>query len=497
VAAETTEWDSYWHPVRLLGSESLNAHLVDLHSAWKGYLNSGFSPEYLKGYCLTYFRLVETVDALSVPSGQEELLRRAMSAVVGFECMGILDSEGFDLPFAAATTTLRNPVYLLARLKWPSVPHSTRFLPLVTLGDGGVASFSHYRRYRLSDDGEFSLLVFPRNDPPGHPRSLAAISRLAGTIGRPSDPFVDDRAARLWENVVRPLVEQASSPDKKSLMAFVDIGAGSGALIAAITHNLAEWATDAKSLRVRVSLVENSTTGVSPRFNEDKVRSFLDKVSRIRMDYRDWLAQPLFREADATVTIAFACKVFDMRSPFDVRAFRTGDLPNPPAEESWFEGPGRSVVTALAGSTDLTESLLVSSQRFQVDDGHVFSQPALSEYFRGVLRVTSGPAVAGAAAASTMGEALHLPVRVFNPTALVTSRGRSVLEGVLARCDYLLIEDADLRPSDLLAHLEAFRLLSQLGVEDLTAKMGLTGNYAYLIWNKGRVQPNLGGERIL
>jgi len=72
-----------------------------------------------------------------------------------------------------------------------------------------------------------------------------------------------------------------------------------------------------------------------------------------------------------------------------------------------------------------------------------------------------------------------------------------VLGGVLARCDYLLIEDADLRPSDLLAHLEAFRLLSQLDVEDLTAKMGLTGNYAYLIWNKGRVQPNLGGERIL
>ena len=154
----------------------------------------------------------------------------------------------------------------------------------------------------------------------------------------------------------------------------------------------------------------------------------------------------------------------------------------------------RSVVASLLSGDTFADSLMVSSQRFQVQSGHVFSQPSLSDYFRGVRRVSAGRGVPEAEQDANL---LHLPVRIFNPSSLVTTRGRSVIERILARSDYLLIEDADLRPSDLLAHLRAFNVASELRVEDLASLMRLTGNYAYLIGARARRPLALGGERIL
>lgn len=481
------DWSTYWRPVFALRNTDLNSRIAALCSAWERYISSGFQAEHAPAYCLRYSSLLEAIASLQAETPDSEFLRRATAAVVGFECLAILDSDTFSMPFAATTTTLRNPVYLLARLKWPDVPHSTRFLPLITLGGGGVAAYSHYRRYRLSDDGDFSLLIYPRNDPAGHPRSLAAVAKLANTMGMASDPFVADRAARLWNHVLQPLSFDAASPGDVGRVHFLEIGAGTGALVAALSEHLVNSPVGS-GLKLRILLVETSASTLSPRFSSDSLREHVENLAVVNNDYRRWLSEAPALPVKADLRIAFACKVFDMMSHFEVQTHARGTLPAPPAEDAWFSESQRSIVNCLRTKTFDPDSLLVSSHRFQVEDGHILSQAALSDYFASVGAVSTK-------LASGRHAALVLPVRLFDPSSLVTSNGRSVIAAVLSRCDYLVIEDADLRPRELLTHLRQFRL-ADVAVQDMTTAMGLLGNYAYVLWNRANATPSLSGYRI-
>ena len=68
---------------------------------------------------------------------------------------------------------------------------------------------------------------------------------------------------------------------------------------------------------------------------------------------------------------------------------------------------------------------------------------------------------------------------------------------LVENCDYVVIEDADLRPQDLVEHIETFSLHSTT-IQDMTKALGLTGNRAYVVWlkNKPREEPNFGDEQI-
>jgi hypothetical protein len=92
-------------------------------------------------------------------------------------------------------------------------------------------------------------------------------------------------------------------------------------------------------------------------------------------------------------------------------------------------------------------------------------------------------------------EGVWLPLRAFDSDSLVTSNGASVLSRLLDHCDYLIVEDADLRPRDLVEHLRTFSP-QNAAAEDITSVMHLTGNYAYILWSRGQRAPELGGERL-
>ena len=94
-------------------------------------------------------------------------------------------------------------------------------------------------------------------------------------------------------------------------------------------------------------------------------------------------------------------------------------------------------------------------------------------------------------------EGLFLPVRSFNPECLITSGGESVLSCLVDNCDYAIIEDADLRPQNLVEHMKAYSLNS-ITIQDMTKVLGLTGNYAYVIWSNNKLQkePHFGGKFI-
>ena len=291
--------------------------------------------------------------------------------------------------------------------------------------------------------------------------SLSAIGSFIKSIGSSTDPFVNDRAGRLWEHVLQPLVMQLKRGGELKSVEIVDIGSSTGSVVGKIAANLVDSTVDTTELRLRIILIDSAPSLLSREFSDPALRAQLDDVQQVTSDYREWVADVPSRQSRSyELRIAFACKVFDMASDFDIRTFGDGELPAPPSGLAWFDEESRRVTRALIIAP--YESLLVSSQRFAVDEGHVFAQPSLSTYF-GALNQMS-------VRESTVPSGLQLPVRVFDPSTLLTSSGESAIESVLRGYDFLVIEDADLRPADLLQHLQAGGS-NEIAALDLTASM--------------------------
>lgn len=88
-----------------------------------------------------------------------------------------------------------------------------------------------------------------------------------------------------------------------------------------------------------------------------------------------------------------------------------------------------------------------------------------------------------------------LPVRSFNPECLTTKDGKSVITCLSENCDYIIIEDADLRTQDLINHVTEYSL-SELTIYDMTKALRLKGNNLYVISSKKVLNPPLTGKRI-
>src|SRR3989304_2099307 len=101
------------------------------------------------------------------------------------------------------------------------------------------------------------LLVSPAIEPPRRPRSFRLVASLASALGSVGDPFAGARAERLWRNVLRPILQgiYAGSPSRAPIE-LVDVGAGSGALMAALSRELVAWSQAAGfTPRLRLWLV--------------------------------------------------------------------------------------------------------------------------------------------------------------------------------------------------------------------------------------------------
>ena len=412
---------------------------------------------------------------------------------MSFECFTINEGASGPEGGAAGTTTLRNPCYLLAKLKWPDAPDDTRFLPLVAAGDAGTNDlFYHYRRYRLSEDGPLALLVYPAIDPARRPSSFRLVASLASALGSVGDPFVGTRAERLWRNVLRPILEGIHADlSSRAPIELVDVGAGSGALTAALCRELVAWSQAAGlSPRLRLWLVDLAPPAAMSVFRTPPLGRFVEGLMVISRDYRTWLASPRPLPAASGLRVAIASKIFDVSSRFSIDNFRTDVLSSAVVNPRILEGERYMPERCLAPGGEGPDALQMSSARVMVTEGHVFPLASLSRFFQGLRLISQSDP--GDRAEE---DRLWLPVRSLEPESLVTGDGASVIGRLLEQCDYFIVEDADLRPVDLVDHLRAFSL-EGIPAYDMTRAMGLTGNYAYVLWPKGRREPQLEGERI-
>jgi hypothetical protein len=478
--------------VHWLGSPQIDRALRQLGAVWQKYIASSFDPSLVREYCFRYFSLLDAVLSAGDELSASPLWQRALQAVLGFECFTINEETFGPEGGAAGTTTLRNPCYLLAKLRRPDGPDDTRFLPLILAGDGGPNGlFFHYRRYRLSEDAPMSLLVYPAIDPARRPRSFRLVGTLASALGSVGDPFAEARAERLWRNVVRPILQgvHAGWPNRVPIE-LVDVGAGSGALTAALSRELVAWSQVAGfAPRLRLWLVDLAPPAAMSVFRAPPLGRFVENLVSVGRDYRTWLASPRPLPVAPGLRVALVSKILDVSSRFAIRNLRT-DVLSSLVEPGELEQKRYMPERCLAPSGEGPKALQMSSSRVMVPEGHAFPLASLSGFFRG-LRLVSQPATDDDAEE----DGLWLPVRSLDPQSLVATDGASVIGRLLEQCDYLIVEDADLRPGDLINHLRAFSL-EGIVVHDMTRAMGLTANYAYVLWPRGRKEPQLEGERI-
>jgi hypothetical protein len=387
---------------------------------------------------------------------------------------------------------MRNPCYLLAKLKMPDALDDFQFLLIVTVtGTKKPELFYHYRQYTLSLDSSASLMFYPAVSEKKRSASFRLINSLAGGVSYGVDPRTRERAKRIYQGIIRPVLETNRLIDSRAhSLELVDVGAGSGGLASAICRQIHNAGFKSK---FRLWFVDLEPADPARFFGDKESRKIVDSLLYLGDDYRSWLGREQPLPAPDGLRIALISRLFNNLSRFSIHHF------NKSSSNLLFE----KMAIPLGSNTHLPHSclapggkgadaLVTSNTRLALADGRTFAQASLSDYYRGMYIISRQESTA-----EMPKEGFFLPVRTFNPDCLVTSGGKSVLSCLVDHCDCVIIEDADLRPQDLVEHMKAYSLHS-ITIHDMTKSLGLTGNRAYVVWSKGKLKqkPNFGGESI-
>ena len=271
---------------------------------------------------------------------------------------------------------------------------------------------------------------------------------------------------------------------------LVDVGAGSGGLTSAICRQIHDAGF---KLKFRLWFVDLEPADPARFFGDKKSRGVVDSLLYLGDDYRSWLSREKPLPAADGLRIALVSRLFNNLSRFSIHCLNGSDLSSLSEKMAiYLDSDAYLPHHCLTPGSKGAEALVISNTRLALPNGRTFAQASLSDFYRGMYIISR---LEGSV--DTLEEGLFLPVRSFNPECLVTSGGGSVLSYLVDNCDYVIIEDADLRPQDLVEHMKTYSLHS-IHIQDMTKALGLTGNYAYIIWpkNKSKKEPDFGGECI-
>jgi hypothetical protein len=485
------DWDSYWKPLYRLSQIGIEDKLKKLYSAWSNYIQSHFSITFQREYCYRYFDLLSNL--ISDFQQADYRWAIALQTILGFECFGISGQPNEEV-ISAATSTLRNPCYLLAKLKMPTILDDAQYFPIITVSDTERPElFAHYRQYILSCDSKLSILLYPIINEDKLAASFKLLNTLAGIIRYDADPWTDERAELIYERVVKNIVQTTIFDIKcASSLEFVDVGAGSGSLVSKLCHLIRKGnIINPSDLQFRVWSIDLEPSDPARFFKASHLRKSIDTLTYIGDDYRNWLSnnQPLPKPNG--LRIAIISKLLDVFSKYSFRQFSSDEL-----QKYWPKllssiSPNEVLPEhCLAINGKGPQALIISNSRIITEKGKIYPLLSLSDYYRGIniLSNRENPAL-------TNNRKDYLPLRSFNSQCLVASNGKSIISSLVNNCNYVITEDADLRQQDLINHCKKYSL-DFLTIQDMTKVLKLKGNYLYVIWAKNNFTPIIEGEKI-
>ncbi len=201
--AKTVDWSSYWKPLLDLGCWEVEDSLEALHSAWLRHIRSGFDSHERQEFCFRYFALLDVLLSSRNEALASHSWYHALQTILGFECFGIIPADSVSEVLAAGTCQLRNPCYLLAKLRMPDALDDPQFLPVITVaGCEKPELFYHYRQHNLASDSPMSLLFYPAISETKRSASFKLLNSLISGVSGAIDPRTRERAQRLCQGIV-------------------------------------------------------------------------------------------------------------------------------------------------------------------------------------------------------------------------------------------------------------------------------------------------------
>jgi hypothetical protein len=488
---EAVEWDSYWTPLRELGLSEIENQLDKLHSAWGNYIHSGFNQSLQRSFCYCYFVLLDTL--VSNFLNNDHIGINALQLILGFECFGISNSSTEEV-LGAGTCSLRNPSYLLAKLKMPTALDDAQFLPVITVpGTAKPELFTHYRQYTISRDSSVAVFLYPIGTEDKRSLSFELLNTVAGILRYGSDPWTNERANLIYKGVIKHLIQTANSNNASIFpLEFFDVGAGSGSLVSRICQQIQKEVSITKfDPKFRVWSIDLKATDPARFFKSSRLRKSVDSLTYIGNDFKNWLNQPLPLPKTNSLRITLVSKLLDVFSKYSFQPLSIEGL-----REYWpklpFSPPLLEFLPnlCLAFGSKGPQALAISNSRLLTQRGRIHPLLSLADYYRSMYFLTNTDNSIISSEASA-----YLPVRSFNPECLVTTNGKSIISSLAENSSYTIIEDADLGRQNLIDHCVKFSL-NFLSIQDMTKVLMLKGNYLYVVWSKKNLTPAIKGEQI-
>ncbi len=460
IELQACDWDEYWGELAAQDND-LCPELARLGSSRRQYIESGHDLEQAVPYCQTYFALLRELLNKKDTNG-------ALRKLLGLESFGI-GWWGHKSTQAAGTTTLRHPVYLLAKLREPKAYEDAKFLPIIcpaSLADTDRdLLFYYYRQIKIQSDPLASLLIYPSVDQSRRLESFCCIEAVSSALSFKPDPRSKQRAKAITDWAVAPFLDhQRTDHHDQPEVSFVDIGGGSGTLLAEICKRLLKEHRSALADRKFAwSIIDVSLQDATRWTHSRELRQHMSYLDYQPADYADWISEH-GRSGQRKYDVALVCRLLNNLSCIEIES---SSDPNLVAELSTVRRrPSPDVIhpaDCLAEPSPDCGSLVASNARSRVDGGITFRQASLSDYFRGLHRI-SGNLQAGD------GRGLCFPIRRFNEGALILPDGSCMLDRLSSLADLVLIEDVDLHADALVEHLKK-RKPHHLAASDATDRV--------------------------
>ncbi len=482
----TMSWSAYWKPVReyVEYDRRLVHRLVQLKKSWRSILRFPTSMLHLRMYCWRYFLLLHQTLQIARTEPERGDPIPMLQRIVSFESFPI---EGRGLPgIAGGAMSNRHPVFLLGRLA-PNPPLATpRHLPLV-LPLGQTDPHYCYRQLRLSTKMDNSLLVFPASNMSQRAASFGPIDRAARLLSSKPDPHSYPRARLLAQRVLIPMAmaqRRAEGRFRSGAVSILDIGAGTGHVVANAWQEV--MASGRLGARVKASLHFIDATGpcAGRSFGLSREANGIASIEWTTADYRTLLDDDAWLDAHRPIEWAFFCRVLCNASTITLEHVDVCEEDDNHVRAD--SNPARCL--APHRQLDGLAELEVRTVRRRLANGIVMPQWSLTSYF----------AAMNAASARDVGvvtdDQCCIPIRRFNPAALITERGKSVLHQLLNVATATVIEDPDILPADLVAHARQFGL-NEARIIHCTQD-GVQTEVEHYIVAKQNIVKHLPGERL-
>lgn len=490
-------WDEYWLAARKTGQHDVM--LEQLKSAWASYVESGFRFEKRRGYCFSYFQLLNAALKACLKSQRHTANLETLSRVLAFETFGLSLADQGDQVVAGATSTVRHPGYLLATLKMPTVLDTGEHLPLILPPQTSPGRmYYHYRQHRLSRNSDAGLLTYLAVDQIVRPASFRAVGMLEKAVSGGTDPFAAERAKRLARGGINAYLEfwlREHAGTKNVPIDLIDLGAGSGLVASRLCGEIVNTlAQVGRSPKFRIWLIDLAVSKPIRFFSSRSISQHINSIQVLGADYRQWIDQGESLPVCEGVRLVLMSRFLNNLSDFSIRALDSADALGQPVESLKQAARESCPTSCLAPEGPGPERLVVSNTRMRLANGRTFKQFSLSQYFLGLDLLTKSSSVGTDPHA--LRQSAFLPVRSFRPNCILTQTGKSLL-GTLARLSNLVvIQDADMRPEDVEAHCHATQL-DDLTVMDTTRLAGLRGHYSYVIGRRSdSILKSMEGDRI-